>query len=51
MEITQDEQQQQNFFKNEESLQDLYDNIKYTNIHIIGVPEEKRERRGKILFE
>ena len=30
---------------NEESLRDLWDNIKCNNIHIIGVPEgEERER-------
>ena len=27
-------------------LRDLWDNIKYTNIHIVGVPKEKRERKG-----
>ena len=32
--------------KNEDSLRDLRDNIKCTNICIIGVPErEKREKR------
>ena len=25
-------------FKNEDSLRDLYDNIKHTNIHIIKIP-------------
>ena len=31
--------------KNEDSLRDLWDNIKHTNIRIIGVPEgEERER-------
>ena len=31
--------------RNEDSLRDLRDNIKCTNIHIIGVPEgEERER-------
>ena len=31
--------------RNEGSLRDLWDNIKYTNIHIIGVSEgEERER-------
>ena len=30
--------------RNEDSLWDLWDNIKYANIHIIGVPEgEKRK--------
>ena len=31
--------------RNEDSLQDLWDNIKHNNIRIIGVPEEKRERK------
>ena len=31
--------------RNEDSLRDPWDNIKHTNIHIIGVPEgEERER-------
>ena len=31
--------------RNEDSLRDLWDNIKRNNIHIIGVPEgEERER-------
>ena len=28
----------------EESLRDLWDNIKHTNICIIGVPEEEKEK-------
>ena len=32
--------------KNEDSLRDLWDNIKHTNIRIIGVPEGA-EREGK----
>ena len=33
----------------EESLRDLWDNIKHTNIQIIGVPEEEenKERIGE----
>ena len=31
--------------RNEDSLRDLWDNIKHNNIHITGVPEEKRERK------
>ena len=27
--------------KNEDSLRNLLDNVKYTNIHIIGIPEGK----------
>ena len=36
---------------NEDSLRDLRDNIKYTNIHIIGVPEgEEREILDENIF-
>ena len=38
--------------KNEDSLRDLWDNIKHTNIHIIGVPEgEEREKGPEKIFE
>ena len=38
--------------RNEDSLRDLWDNIKHTNIHIIGVQEgEKREKGPKKIFE
>ena len=31
--------------RNEDSLRDLWDNIKHSNIHIIGVPEgEEKEK-------
>ena len=30
----------------EDSLRDLWDNIKRTNIHIIGVPEEEEEKES-----
>ena len=30
----------------EDSLRDLWDNIKLTNIRIIGVPEEEEKRKG-----
>ena len=44
--ITAEEQNKKKRMKrNEDSLRDLLDNIKCTNIHIIGVPEgEERER-------
>ena len=38
--------------RNEDSLRDLWDNIKCTNIHIIGVSEgEEREKGTKKIFE
>ena len=36
--------------KNQDRLRDVWDNIKHTNIHIIGVPEgEERKDRRKYL--
>ena len=32
--------------RNEDSLRDLWDNIKRDNIHIIGVPEEEEKKKG-----
>ena len=38
--------------RNEDSLRDLWDNIKHSNIHIIGVPEgEEREKGPEKIFE
>ena len=38
--------------RNEDSLRDLWDNIKHANIHIIGVPEgEEREKGPEKIFE
>ena len=38
--------------RNEDSLRDLWNNIKHNNIHIIGVPEgEEREKGPKRIFE
>ena len=37
--------------RNEDSIRDLWDNSKRTNIHIIGVPEEEREKVPKKIFE
>ena len=37
--------------RNEGSLRDLWDNIKLTNICIIGVPEEERQKGPEKIFE
>ena len=49
MEIRDAEQKREKRLKRkEESLRELCDNVKCTNICIIGVPEgEERERRGQ----
>ena len=36
--------------KNESNIRDLWDNIKCTNLHIIGIPE-REEKRGLKIFE
>ena len=47
MEITTAEQNKEKRMKRiEDSLRDLWDNIKHTNIGIIGAPEKKRKREG-----
>ena len=46
MEITQSEQQKEKQIKKWRQLRDLWDNIKQTNICIVGVPEEEEEREG-----
>ena len=48
MEITAVEQNKEKRMKrNEDSLRDLWDNIKCTNIHIIGILEEVKEMEEK----
>ena len=32
--------------RNEDSLRNLWDNIKCTNIQILGVPEEEEKKKG-----
>ena len=53
VEITSEDQNKVKRIKRtEDSLQDLWDNIKYTNIRIIGVPEEKeKKKRYEKIFE
>ena len=35
----------------EDSLKDLWENIKYTNIRIIGIPEEEKRKGTEKIFE
>ena len=58
MKITSAEQNKEKRIKRtEDSLRDLWDNIKHTNIRIIGVPEEEEKKKGtekifeEIIFE
>ena len=53
MEVTTAEQNKEKRMKrNEDSLRDLWDNIKCNNIHFIGVPEgEEREKGPEKIFE
>ena len=47
MEITAAEQNEEKRMKRiEESLRDLWNNIKHTNIQIIGVQEEEEKKKG-----
>ena len=47
MEITSEEQNKVKRMKRiEDSLRDLWDKIKHTNIWIIGIPEEEVKKKG-----
>ena len=47
MEITATEQNKEKSMKRiEDSLRDLWDNIKHMNIRIIGLPEEGEKKKG-----
>ena len=47
MEITSKEQNKvKRMTRSEDSLRDIWDNIKHTNIQIIGVPEEEEKKKG-----
>jgi len=51
VEITSEEQNKVKRMKvTEDSLRDLWDSIKHTNIRMIGVPEKKRRRKGMRKF-
>ena len=53
VEITAEEQNKGKRMKRiEDNLRDIWDNIKCTNIRVIGVPEEEEKRRAlKIFFK
>ena len=52
MEITAEEQNKVKRMKRtEDSLRDLWDHIKCTNIRIIGIPEEEKEKGYEKMFE
>ena len=52
MEITSEEQDKVRRMKRTEgSLRDLWDNVKHTNIQIIGVPEEEKKKGYEKIFE
>uniref|UniRef100_A0A4X1T8C6 L1 transposable element RRM domain-containing protein n=1 Tax=Sus scrofa TaxID=9823 RepID=A0A4X1T8C6_PIG len=53
VEMTDAEQKRDKRLKtNEESLRELWDNVKHTNIHIIGVPEgTEREKETEKIFQ
>ena len=47
LEITTAEQDKEKRMKRtEDSVRDLWDNIKHNNIRIIGVPEEEEKKKG-----
>ena len=46
VEITATEQNIEKRMKRNESLRDLWDNVKCTNIRIIGVPEREEKQKG-----
>ena len=44
--ITAEQNKEKRMKRTEDSLRDLWDNIKCTNIRIIGVPEEEEKKKG-----
>ena len=50
-EITSEEQNKvKRMRRTEDSLRDLWDNIKHTNIRFIGVPEEEENKKEYVKF-
>ena len=49
VEITSEEQNKVKRMKRaEDRLRDLWDNIKHTNVRIIGVRKEKEKKKGRV---
>ena len=46
LEITAEQNKEKRMKRNEDSLRDLWDNIKCMNICILGVPEGKQREKG-----
>ena len=46
VEITTEDQNKVKMKRTEDSLRDCWDNIKHTNIQIIGLPEEEEKKKG-----
>ena len=53
VEITSEEQNKvkKKMKRTEDSLRDLWDNIKYTNIRLIQVPEKEKKKGHEKIFE
>ena len=46
VEITLEEHKVKRMKRTEDSLKDVWDNIKHTNIQAIGVPEDEEKKKG-----
>ena len=46
-----EQQEEKRIHKNEDSVSSLWDNFKCSNIHILGVPEEEKEKEIGNIFE
>ena len=49
--IAKEQNKEKRMKRNEDSLRDFWDNIKCTNIWIIGVPEEEKEKGPEKIFK
>ena len=49
--MKQREKKKKKIKRNEDNIRDLRDNVKWPNIQIIGVPEEKKKKNKKKVYE